>query len=85
MKGDIKQVAEFVRRNVPVKKVTHRCVVCGAELLKDRKVIRLHIRNHGLKDLGEYKKKVIGRRQQNRTNAFRSILKKKPSPAPAHQ
>ena len=74
----------FVRRTEEylTKKVTHRCVVCGAELLKDRKVMRLHVAKHGLKNLGEYKKEVINHRHQNRANAFRSILKK-PSPAPA--
>ena len=74
----------FVRRTEEylTKKVTHRCVVCGAELLKDRKVMRLHVAKHGLKNLGEYKKEVIAHRQRDRANAFRSILKK-PSPAPA--
>ena len=72
----------FVRRTEEylTKRVTHSCVFCGAELLKDRKVLCLHIARHGLKNLGEYKKQIIGQRQRKRMgeanpSSHRSLLK----------
>ena len=72
----------FVRRTEKylAKRVTHCCVLCGAELLRDRKILRLHIARHGLKNLGEYKKQIMGHRQRERmgaqTTSHRSLLKK---------
>ena len=74
----------FVRRpeEYLTKKATHSCVLCGAELLKDRKVLRLHIARHGLKNLGEYKKQVIGHRQRNRVGHLSPHPSPRPLPSP---